>query len=99
MSRKQAMKFLEFDKKNPHVWDLFVRFTFEAINKGYKNLSSDMVLHRIRWETSIATNELTEVDGRRIKICNNYTPYYARKFHLSFPEHKGFFRTKNVNKD
>ena len=84
-------KFESFITKNPTVWILFVKFTKQAIERGHKHLSSDMILHRIRWETSIMTV------GEHYKISNDTSPYFARKFHLEFPQYDGFFRTKQIS--
>ena len=84
-------KFNEFIARNPSVWDMFIDFTFEAIKRGHKHLSSDMILHRIRWETTIMTV------GGQYKISNNTSPYFARKFHRDYPMYDGFFRTKQLS--
>jgi hypothetical protein len=73
---------------NPEIWNLFVRFTFDAINAGHRNYSADAVLHRVRWETSVASK------GAEFKCNNNWTAFYARKFHKLYPQHKGFFRLR-----
>jgi hypothetical protein len=84
-------KFNTFIAKNPSVWVLFCKFTMQAIERGHKHLSSDMILHRIRWETSIMTV------GEHYKISNDTSPYFARKFHQEFPQYDGFFRTKQIS--
>ena len=73
---------------NPHVWELFVKFTFQAIQRGHKNYSSKAVFERIRWHTDV------ETVGEPFKMSNNYTAYYARLFHHKYPQYDGFFRTK-----
>ena len=83
--------FERFDSENPKVWNLFRDFTFDLIDKGHKHCSSDMILHRIRWETKIQT-------GGEFKINNNYSPYYARKFERIYPYYKGFFRTRKIGR-
>ena len=85
---KLERAFNEFDAENPGVYELFKRFTFQIINAGHKHYSSDAVLHRIRWHTSIETRR------DEFKINNNFSAYYARKFHNDFPEYDGFFRTR-----
>lgn len=81
---------------HPRVWDLFCRFAREAIAAGYEHFSSDMILHRIRWETSIATKTGVEIDGHALKLNDHLTPYLARKFHRDFPQHAGFFRMRSL---
>jgi hypothetical protein len=74
---------------HPPAWKLFQRFTLELIERGFARHSSDAVLHRVRWETAITTD-----DGSCFKVNNNVTPLYARRFHQTHPQHDGFFRTR-----
>lgn len=87
-------RFERFDADNPGVWSLFKKFTFDVIEtKRHKHYSSDAVVQRIRWHTSIETT------GESVKINDHYRAYYARKFHAEFPQHDGFFRNrKQVSK-
>jgi hypothetical protein len=82
-------QFREFHAENPEVWSLFCRFIFEAMNAGHKHFSADAIVHRIRWETSVVT-----ACESKFKINNNYVTCYARSFHATYPEHAGFFRTR-----
>ena len=80
----------EFHKDHPEVWDLFVRFTFEMINRGFKHYSAQHgIFARIRWEIDAGGNGTSE-----FKINNNYSAFYARRFMVMYPEHEGFFRTR-----
>ncbi len=83
----------EFHRQNMHVYELFKHFSFEVIKIGHKNFSSKAIFERIRWETAIKTTD------EQFKLQNNFTPYYARLFMTHFPEHDGFFRTREVNGD
>ena len=89
---KQAQAFEEFDEENPVVWDLFKRFTGEAIDAGLEHFGSQAILERIRWETTISTSGV-------FKINNNFGPFYARKFHRHYPNHDGFFITRKSQAD
>lgn len=84
-----ARQFEQFDAQYPQVWELFLRFTFQVIHVGYQHHSADAVLHRVRWETGVEIGPEHEY-----KINNNYSAFYARKFHRTYPEHAGFFRTR-----
>lgn len=86
-------KWWQWHKENPHVYDLFKRFTMQAINRGHRNLSAWLIVNRIRWETSIETK------GDDFKISNDFIAYYARLFMHDFPEYKGFFRTKTLKSE
>lgn len=84
-------KFNIFDSENPQVWDLFVKYTMDAIKSGRKNYSAYVIFERIRWHTEIETK--TE---EPFKLNNNHRPYYARKFEKTFPEFSNFFRKRKV---
>ena len=79
--------------ENPHVYEMFSRFTFEAIASGQTNSGAWLIVGRIRWETAVVTR------GSDFKISNDFIAYYARKFMADHPEHRGFFRTKRMKTD
>ena len=89
MSRHDQLlkKANEYHQKHPEVWDLFVQFTFERINRGFQHYSAKGIFERIRWETSIPT------DPGEFKLSNKHTPFYARAFMKIYPNYVGFFRT------
>jgi hypothetical protein len=91
MKESLKEKWWEFHKNNPHVYELFKRFTHELIAAGFSNYSSKSVFERIRWHTDIKTR------GSSLKLNNNYTAYYARLFHADHPEYGGFFRTRQTS--
>lgn len=82
-------KFIQFDNDNPKVYEMFVGFAIELIDKGYKNLSTSLITERIRWEVKINT-----VSNDGFKINNNHRAFYARKFMQDFPEYDGYFRIR-----
>jgi hypothetical protein len=86
-------KWWEWHKANPHVYDMFERFTFDAIGKGHKRLSAWLIVNRIRWETMVETS------GDDFKISNDFIAYYARLFMHRHPQYEGFFRTKQLRRD
>lgn len=81
-------RFRIFHEANPEVYELFKRFTFEAMNRGHQQLSAEMIINRIRWETKVVT---TDAD---YKINNDYKPFYSRLFIVEHPQHKDFFRLR-----
>lgn len=83
--------FQRFDAESPEVWDEFVRFTNEAIKRGFRHFGSKAVFERIRWETAVP-NTQGEVD---FKLSNNFHAFYARKFNDEYPEQKNFFVLKD----
>jgi hypothetical protein len=79
-------------KENPHVYELFKKFTLQAIGRGHRKLSAWLIVNRIRWETSVETS------GGDFKISNDYIAYYARLFMVEHPEYNGFFCTKQMRR-
>lgn len=84
-----AARFAEVDANNPEVWRLFELFTYSMIKRGFAHYSARAVLHRVRWETATPLEDETQ-----FKVNNNWSPYYARKFHAVHPDHAGFFRNR-----
>lgn len=76
--------------ESPIVWKLFVKFAFIKISEGYKVYSSDGIFVDIRYETQQPHYEL----GEEFKVNNNHSAYFARWFMDQYPEHDGFFRTR-----
>ena len=92
MNRQEEMRqqVTEFHYQHPEVWHLFVQFTFQMIDRGYKNYSVNAIFERIRWEKdSVGGDGVTS-----FKLNNNYRAFYSRRFMRSYPEHAGFFRTR-----
>lgn len=86
-------KWWEFHKQNPHVYEMFKRFTFDVIRRGRKQYSAQCIFERMRWHTEI------ETEGDEYKINNNHIPYYSRYFMHEHPEHKDFFKTRSTKSD
>ena len=83
---------MAFHVENPKVWDYFVKFTFEVIERGFSHYSVNGVFERIRWETDAADHE----GKSTFKLNNNHRPFYARWFMDAYPEHRGFFRLRTM---
>ena len=58
-----------YHRKPPELWELFVQFTFDMIDKGFKNYAVSGIFERIRWEKDMGGDGLT-----MFKINNNYKP-------------------------
>ena len=82
-----------FHQDNPQVYELFKRFTFEAISSGKKKYSAWGIIHRIRWHTDMDTT------GSEYTISNNHIAYYSRLFMEDYPRYEGFFITKKMDSD
>lgn len=88
------IRFAEWHEANPHVWLLFVRFTFQALQTGRGHYSARDIVHRIRWHTNV---ELASVD--EFKINDHWSPYYARVFMACYPAHASIFETRESEDD
>lgn len=85
----------QFHNDHPQVWRLFVKFTQEMIDRGFANYSTNAIFERIRWETDQADS-----DGKStFKLNNNHRPFYARWYMSAFPEHRGFFRLRQMTSE
>jgi hypothetical protein len=85
---KLRIAFEKFHDENPHIYELFKKYTFEAINiKGFKHQSASFMVGLIRWYSQTSTTD------PEYKIANAHSPFYSRMFMAEFPEHDGFFRT------
>jgi hypothetical protein len=82
--------FKNYDEQNPQIWREFKRVCFVAKAKGFTNYSAKGVFEVIRWETQVSD------DTTQFKVCNNFTPDYARKMMKEYPEFEGFFRIKQL---
>ncbi len=82
------LAFVKFDARNPHVYQLFRKFTYEMIATGRNRYSAYAIMNRIRWHVDIETS------GSEFKISNDFIPLYARKFLRRNPKHRGFFVLK-----
>jgi hypothetical protein len=87
---KQRQDWMKYHKNNPGVYELFKKFTFELIDRGFKHSSHWNVMNRVRWETTLATF------GSEYKIPNGFIAYYARLFMDDYPEYMGFFTTRKM---
>lgn len=93
MEKTLSERFEEFDTKNPHIYKLFCKYTKQAVDSGKDRLSHWLVVNRIRWDTEVVT-----ITDEKYKISNDFIALYARKFMKDFPEHEGFFKTKEMKR-
>ena len=98
MAKSIRDSFLEFHKANPKVYELFERFTNEAIDSGMTHIGSKFVFERIRWETSVVTKGAGYCAAlhRPLKLSNNFTPWYAGLFMAKNRKHVGIFACRGV---
>ena len=80
----------KFHAEHPDVWQLFCKFTYELIGRGFQHHSADAVMHRVRWETAAGD----DTNCADFKISNSHIAFYARWFMEAHPQYDGFFRLK-----
>lgn len=90
---QEQSEFDQYHQRNPQVWQMFRRFTLEAIGAGRNRIGAKMIAERIRWETFVGDR------SGDFRINNNFPAYYARKFMAEYPEHKGVFQTRASKAD
>ena len=81
--------FLRFHRGNPHVYESFKRFTWEAIRAGRTRYSARTIWHRMRWHLHIETKSADD-----FKLNDHHTPYYARMFMRDHPQYDGLFELR-----
>lgn len=86
---RQQRKFRAFDAANPHVYELFQKFTLDAIRAGRKRFGARMIWERMRWYTMVEAKDQTD-----FKLNDHYPPYYARKFMGEHVSYQGFFELR-----
>ena len=87
--RRQAAR--EFHVRNPDVWRLFQRFTWEKINVGFQHYSVRGIWHRIRWETPAGDDGIV-----KFKLGDHHAKFYGQAFMKHNPQFEGFFRKREV---
>lgn len=96
---EREARFLAFHQENPIIYQLWDRFTRQAIAKGYQRVGSQMIIERIRWETTINIIDARPDNGEALKINDHHKPYYARLWMKNNPNYKGIFGTRTVEGD
>lgn len=84
--------FDNFHKKNPKVYDMFLRYAFEILKKE-KKISSKLIINRIRWEVYM------ETDGEPYRINDAFTAHYARLFIKDYPEYEDKIELRRIRAD
>ena len=91
-------RFEKFHEKYPIVYDLWDKFTREAIDRGMSKIGAALIMERIRWETSINIKD-ARPDGKAVKINDHYKAYYSRLWMLKNPQYRNLVNTRKVEGD
>lgn len=91
---ERTSEFLQYHNENPQIWKAFEAKTKQAIERGFRHYGPAAIFELLRWETGVSSNG---ADG--FKLNNTWTPYYARLFEATHPQHRGFFRKRESKAD
>lgn len=69
------------------VGTLFEKFALELVRSGRKRYSARAIIHRIRWHYHVER-------GIDFKVNDHCSTPLARWFHETYPQHNGFFETR-----
>ena len=86
-------RFIEFHKENPVIYTMFCKFTFIAIQSGFKKFGSQMIIEKIRWETGVVARKSS------FKISNDFAAFYSRLFMIQYPKYAEYFRIRGSYAD
>lgn len=86
-------RFFLYHEENPHVLDLFLKYSRQVRTAGFKRYSTRAIIERIRWHLTVETK------GDQFKINDHYQPCYARLLIVLFPkEFEDFFELRSPQK-
>ena len=85
--RKREAKVMAWFKRNPEVWDEFVRLS-DDMRRVRRYSSPWLVMNVIRW------NSLIQTDGEDYKISNDIIAFASRRYMRSHPDRRRFFAIK-----
>ena len=91
MTDQIQIDFDAFHADHPEVYDYFRKFAWRMIALGFKHGSAKLIFERIRWEIAV------ELQRDPVRLNNNYTSRYARKFEADQPHYRGFFRLRKLD--
>lgn len=95
--------FEEFHKENPWVFDRLVSMCRALKARGFRRYSIWPLMGSLRYQFDLKTGgDVVTVAGGttlRVKLNNNYTPYYSRKIMNDCPDLHGFFETRTAEAD
>jgi hypothetical protein len=82
--------FRAYHQDNPHVYDLFDRYTRMALGTGRRSYSAWNVINRLRWDIEMQAAD----HNAEFKIANEYIAFYARWWMERNPGYLDFYDTK-----
>jgi hypothetical protein len=84
-------RFEEFDRNNPEVYEMLVRYANDMHRRGRTRIGISLLWERMRWEVYLTTDD---PDG--FKLNNDYRSRYARKIVAEHPSLEGLFSVRKL---
>lgn len=81
--------FERFHGEKPEVYKWFTHYAEVYLNKGFKRVSPDFLLHIVRHHIAMEKSE-----NELYKINNNYSALYSRKLMADNERFNNFFETR-----
>ena len=81
-----------FHLENPHIYDLLVAMSLDLREAGHRHYSIKGLFEVLRFKAAVRTS------GRKFKLNNNHTAFYARLIMHNEPRLSGFFHTRRSQK-
>ena len=98
------VRFLQFHRENPHVYVRLKVMAEQLREKGWRHYSMRTLLAVLRFESDLDTSsdevplDTDPPERRRLRLNNDYSPYYARVLALEDRRFRDFFEMR-VTKD
>jgi len=85
-------KFLDYHKKNPHIFDELMRLANDLWLKGRKRIGLQLLFEVCRYNSMIRADD----PNSQFKINNNYAAHYARLILEERPDWSTFIETREI---
>jgi len=86
-------RFIQYNRSNKDILDLFIKNSLTMYHVGYKNYSAKAIAEKIRWDKDLS-RAFSKDPGAEFKLNNNYTACYARVVMAKVPQLEGFFNLR-----
>lgn len=81
-------RFAAFHEANSHVFEMFKKLTWRAIDAGKTRIGAKALFEVIRWQTWLETT------GDHFRINNSYVSFYARMWMIQHPQYAHIFQIR-----
>lgn len=91
---RNFIKFKQFHKDNPEVYQHVKTATRELVNQGFEQIGTMLLFEMVRYHPKFRTGT-----NEKWKLNNTYKPFYARMLTHEYPELKGMIKTRGSEAD